>query len=262
MELTPKNIIYEKKEEIATITINRPQVLNALNRETLHEMKKALEDAQKDNNIKVVIITGSGSRAFCAGADVSELKRMGPAEVSDLVKLGQETFTLIEDLDKPVIAAVNGVAFGGGFELSMACDLIITAGNARFGQPEVNLGIMPGWGGTQKLTRLIGIKKAKEIMMLGNMISADEALNMLIVNKVVPAEKLMDEAVALAKEIAGKSPIALKFAKKAINAAMETALSQGINYERTLYMWLFSTEDAQEGISAFLEKRKPIWKGK
>jgi enoyl-CoA hydratase len=237
-------------------------VLNALNKETLQEIKNALADTERDKTVRVVIITGSGPRAFCAGADVAELIKLTPTEVSDLVELGREVFDLIENIDKPVIAAVNGLALGGGFELATSCDIIIASDKARFGQPEVNLGVMPGWGGTQKLTRLIGTKKAKEIIILGGIISANEALNLRVVNKVVPEEKLMEEAVTLAKDIASKSPIALGLIKKAINAALETPLSKGIIYERSLYMLLFNSEDAKEGISAFLEKRKPIWKGK
>jgi len=284
MEPAFKNIIYEKNEEIATITINRPHVLNELNRETLEEIKNALADAERDRNVRVVIITGSGPQAlafneeeeypllrfyrsqdpqaFCAGADVAELRKLSPDEVSDLVELGREVFNLIENLDRPVIAAVNGDALGAGFELAMACDIIIASDKARFGHTEVNLGVMPSWGGTQKLTRLIGTKKAQEMISLGSIIGANEALDMKIINKVVPEEKLMEEAVTLAKSIASKSPLVLKLAKKAINAALEMPLSKGIVYEQRLYMLLLSSEDAKEGISAFLEKRKPVWKGK
>jgi enoyl-CoA hydratase len=262
MESPFMNIIYEKKEEIAVITINRPHVLNALNRETLQEMKSAFMNVEMDENVKAVIITGSGQRAFCAGADLIEFRKLSPVEVYDFIHLGHKVFDLIENLDKPVIAAVNGVALGGGFELAMACDIVFASDQAKFGQSEVNLGIMPGWGGSQKLTRLVGVKKAKEMILLGSIINANEALNMKIVNKVVPTGKLMDEAVTTAKEVASKSPTALKFIKKAVNTALETTLSQGITCEEALFMLLFNSEDAKEGISAFLEKRKPVWKGK
>ncbi|MGB9959407.1 MAG: enoyl-CoA hydratase/isomerase family protein [Candidatus Bathyarchaeales archaeon] len=262
MELTFKNIIYEKKEEYAIITINRPQVLNALNKETLQEIKNALSDAESDGNVRVVIITGYGPRAFSVGADVAEFKKDSMIEVHGFLQFGREVFNSIENLDKPVIAAVNGLALGGGFELAMACDMIIASDQARFGQTEVNLGIMPGWGGTQRLTRIVGVKKAKEMVMLGRIISADEAFNLNIVNKVCPSERLMEEAVVMAKEIASKSSIATKFIKKAVNTALETSISYGITYEGALLKLLLNSEDAQEGISAFLEKRKPLWKGK
>lgn len=262
MELAFKNIIYEKKEEYAVITINRPQVLNALNREALQEIKSALRDAESDENVRVVVITGYGARAFSVGADVAEFKKDSMIEVCDFLQFGREVFDLVESLDKPVIAAVNGLALGGGFELAMACDIIIASDQARFGQTEVNLGIMPGWGGTQRLARIVGVNKAKEIVMLGRVISADEALALRIVNKVCPSERLMEEVAMIVKEIAGKSPIATKFIKKAINTALETSSSQGITYENTLLKLLLNSEDAEEGISAFLEKRKPVWKGK
>jgi len=256
-----KNILYDKKDEIATITINRPKALNALNKDTLLEIRSAIADAAKDSSIKVVIITGAGTRAFCAGADVAELSGRSPIEITKFIKLGQDTLSIIENFDKPVIAAVNGLALGGGCELVMACDLAVASDQAKFGQPEINLGIMPGWGGTQRLTRLVGIKKAKEIVLLGEMIGSDEALRTGLVNKVVPAEKLMDEANAIARKLADKSPLALRFAKLAVNKALETSLAEGLEFEKTTFALLYSSEDAKEGINSFLAKKKPVWKG-
>lgn len=262
MTLQYKNIIYEKRDGVATITINRPQALNALNKETLEEINSAIRNAEKDADVKVIIITGVGERAFCAGADVAELKGQSPIEITEFIKLGQDTWNLIENLDKPVIAAVNGLSLGGGCELVMACDLAVSSEKARFGQPEINLGIMPGWGGTQRLTRLVGTKKAKEIVLLGEMFGADEALRMGLINKVVPAEKLMEEANAIARKLADKSPVALKFAKSAVNKALETSLAGGLEFEKATFALLYSSEDAKEGLTSFLAKRKPVWKGK
>ncbi len=257
-----KNIIYEKKDNIAIITINRPHVLNALNRDTLLEMLSALTDVEKDPNIRALVITGAGDKAFCAGADVKEFKDKPLVELLEFMELGHKVCTMIENLSKPVIAAVNGYALGGGLELAIACDFIIASTNAKLGQPEINLGIMPGWGATQRLVRLIGLRKAKELILLGEMISAEEALQIGLVNKVVPLERLKDEAFKLAKKLIEKSPIALKFAKHAINAALKTTLPEGLDYERMSFIALYSSEDAQEGIKAFLEKRKPVWKGR
>jgi len=257
-----KNIVYEKKDGMAIITINRPEVLNALNKETLLEINSAIVDAEKDVDVKVVIITGAGVRAFCAGADVAELSGRSSIEIMEFIKLGQETFSLIENLSKPVIAAVNGLALGGGCEMALACDLVISSDKAMFGQPEINLGIMPGWGGTQRLMRVVGAKKAKEIVLLGEMIRADEALRIGLVNKVIPAEKLMDEATEIARKLADKSPVAIRFAKLAINKALETGLTDGLEFEKTIFALLYSSEDAKEGLKSFLDKRKPIWKGK
>ncbi|MEM1514724.1 MAG: enoyl-CoA hydratase-related protein [Candidatus Bathyarchaeia archaeon] len=257
-----KNILYEKKDGIATITINRPQVLNALNKETLVEIRSAIMDAEKDENVKVVMVTGAGDRAFCAGADVSEMSGKSPVEIMEFIKLGQETFSLIENLSKPVIAVVNGFALGGGCELAAACDLVISSDKAMFGQPEINLGIIPGWGGTQRLVKIVGVKKAKELVFLGKMIKAEEAQHIGLVNKVVQTEKLMEEANAIARELAGKSSVSLKFAKMALNKALEEGLSEGLEYERLAFALLYSSEDAKEGIKAFLEKRKPVWRQK
>lgn len=257
-----RNIIYEKRDGVAIITINRPQVLNALNKETLLEMNSAIMDAEKDSSIKVVIVTGAGERAFCAGADIKELSDKTPIEIMELIKLGQETFNLIENLSKPVIAAVNGLALGGGCELVAACDFVVSSDKAMFGQPEINLGIMPGWGGTQRLVNLVGIRKAKEMILLGKMIKAEEAQQIGLVNRVVPAEKLMEEANAIARGLAEKSPISLKFVKLALNKALEAGLTEGLEFERAIFSLLYSSEDAKEGIKAFLEKRKPIWRQK
>jgi len=257
-----KNIIYEKKNNVAIITINRPHVLNALNRETLLEILSALMDIEKDPDIKVLIITGTGDKAFCAGADVNEFKDKTLMEILEFIELGHRVSTMIEDLSKPVIAAINGYALGGGLELALACDFIIASSNAKLGQPEINLGIIPGWGATQRLVRLIGIRKAKELILLGEMLTAEEALQIGLVNKVVPLGRLREEAFNLAKKLKEKSPVALKFAKHTINAALKSTLPEGLDYEKMSFIALYSSEDAQEGIKAFLEKRKPVWKGK
>ncbi|MEM1538724.1 MAG: enoyl-CoA hydratase-related protein [Candidatus Nezhaarchaeales archaeon] len=256
------SIIYDKRDGIAKITINRPQALNALNPEVIHEIKRALEDAAGSNDVRVLIITGSGEKAFSAGADIKWMSNCTPLEALTFSQLGQSVLRMIEELDKPVIAAVNGYALGGGCELALACDLVIASENARFGQPEINVGIIPGWGGTQRLTRLVGVKKAKELILTGDVIDAKEAEKLGIVNKVVPREKLMEEAEALAKKLAEKTPIGLRMAKAAINKSLETSLKDGLDYEARLFGLLFTTEDAKEGLKAFLEKRKPTYKGK
>jgi len=257
-----KNLIYEKRDNIAVITINRPEVLNALNRETLLELSAALRDAEEDPNIRVIIITGAGEKAFCAGADVREFRDKSLTEVLEFIELGHKVFAMIENLSKPVIALVNGYALGGGLELALACDFIIASTNAKLGQPEVNLGLIPGWGATQKLAKIVGLRKARELILLGETISAEEAFRIGLVDKVVPPERLWEEALQLAKKLIEKSPIALRFAKRAINTALRTTLPEGLEYEKMAFIALYSSEDAREGVRAFLEKRKPVWRGR
>jgi enoyl-CoA hydratase len=257
-----RNIQYEKQDGSAMITINRPEILNVLDKDTVLEIKSAIIDAEKDINVKVLIIRGAGRTAFCAGGDANWLIGQSPFEIIKFIELGQATWGLIEKLDKPVIAAVNGLALGGGCELAMACDLVISSDEATFGQTEINLGIIPGWGGTQKLTRFVGVKKAKEMLLLGEIIRADEALYLGLVNKVVCAEKLMDEVNVVAKKLSEKSPVALKFTKLAVNKALETSLTEGMEFEKVVFALLYGSEDAKEGLSSFLAKRKPVWKGK
>jgi len=251
-----KNIILEKEDGIATITFNRPDALNALNNETRLEFRNAMSDIQKDDDIKVVIVTGAG-RAFIAGSDIKELKNTTPLEAHNITRLGE----IIENLEKPVIAAVNGFALGGGCEIAMACDIIIASEKAKFGQPEINIGVIPGGGGTQRLQRIVGVHKAKELVFTGDIIDAKEAERIGFVNKVVPADKLETIVKEIAKKIAGKSSAAIKLAKAAINRGMRTNLETGLEYEKELYSLSLTTEDKAEGIAAFIEKREPKYKG-
>lgn len=265
MKATPrvKTIVLEKKEGIATITINRPKVLNALSRETLEEFKGVIGDVETDDDVKAVVITGAGERAFSVGADINDFAKLkNPMEALGLIKLGQRVFCDIENLEKPVIAAVNGLALGGGCELAMACDIRIASENARFGQPEVNVGIIPGHGGTQRLPRLVGKGKAKELIFTGEIIDAKEAKRIGLVNKVAPADKLRTAVIDMAKKIVSKAPIAVKLAKSVINRGTETDLETALELEADAASLCFSTADAKEGREAFLEKRKPQFRGK
>lgn len=255
------NVLYRVEDSIAFITLNRPKALNALNTETLRELDTAVSAAGKDENVKAIVITGEG-RAFVAGADISQMRDLTVQEGRDMTILGQEVFIKIENLDKPVIAAVNGFALGGGCELAMACDIRVASDKAKFGQPEVNLGIIPGYGGTQRLPRLVGKGAAKYLIFTGEMISAEEAYRIGLADKVVPAEELMDSVVSLAKVIMSKAPISIKMAKHAINNGLNVDLKSGIAYEAEAYTTTFSTEDRVEGMSAFLEKRQAEFKNK
>lgn len=255
------NVLYRIEDNIAFITLNRPKALNALNTETLRELDEAVSAAGKDENVKAIVITGEG-RAFVAGADISQMRDLTVQEGRDMTILGQEVFTRIENLDKPVIAAVNGFALGGGCELAMACDIRVASDKAKFGQPEVNLGIIPGYGGTQRLPRLVGKGAAKYLIFTGEMISAEEAYRIGLADKVVPAEELMDSVVSMAKTIMSKAPISIKMAKHAINNGLNVDLKSGIAYEAEAYTTTFSTEDRIEGMSAFLEKRQAEFKNK
>lgn len=255
------NITYEKKGPVAWITINRPKVLNALNTATFFELEKALKESELDPEVKTVVITGSGEKAFCAGLDLNEVSDKTPLEARELSKLGHRVFRLIESLSKPTIAAVNGYAFGGGMELVLSCDLAIASENAIFSQAEVNVGLTPGWGATQRLWRTVGLRRAKEIILTGGRITAVEAEKLNLVNKVVPFAKLREEAGALALKLAELSPIVLKQAKEQLNFSLESSLSAGLNYEAEAWSLLFSSYDAREGVKAFLEKRKPAYRG-
>lgn len=255
-----ENIILKKEEGIATITINRPEVRNALNKETWSEIKEAIRNVRDDDGVKIVIITGAGDKAFAAGADIRGLKEKTMIEILD--GKATEICTEIENLKKPVIAAINGFALGGGCELAMACDIRVAAENARLGQPEVNLGIIPGYGGTQRLPRLVGKGKAKELIFTGDIIDAKEAEKIGLVNKVVPQDTLMDAVKEMASKIMSKGPLAIRLAKAAINLGTELDLAKALEYERFAQSLLFASEDRKEGITAFLEKRKPIFSGK
>ncbi len=262
MPMELKNVIYEKSEGIAIITINRPDALNALNAETIDEILQCLEDIAKDDNVRAVILTGAGPKAFCAGADIKAMKGMTALDARKLSQMGYKLCKAIENLEKPVIAAINGYALGGGLEVAMACDLRIASEKARMGQTEINIGLIPGWGGTQRLPRLVGKTLAKEMVFTGKMIDAQTAYQRGLVNKVVPPEQLMDAAKEIAKELASKAPVALKLSKMLINHGLETDLDTALVLEREAFGVVASTEDLQEGVSAFLEKRKPVFKGK
>ena len=253
MEL--KNIILEKEEHLAIITINRPKALNALNSETLKDLDVVLEDLENDSNIYCVILTGSGEKAFVAGADIAEMKDLSEEEGKEFGLLGNKIFRRLEKLDKPVIAAISGFALGGGCELAMACDIRIASEKARFAQPEAGLGITPGFGGTQRLSRLVGEGKAKELIYTCSMIKADEALRIGLVNKVVELENLMDEAKKMADSIIANAPIAVKLCKDAINKGMQVDIDSAIEIEAIDFGKCFSTEDQKEGMNAFIEKR-------
>jgi enoyl-CoA hydratase len=260
MEL--KNIILEKEGHLAVVTINRPKALNALNSETLGDLNTVLEDLEKDNDIYAVILTGSGEKAFVAGADISEMKDLSEEEGRNFGLLGNEVFRRLEKLDKPVIAAVSGFALGGGCELAMSCDIRIASEKAKFAQPEAGLGITPGFGGTQRLPRLVGEGKAKELIYTCAIIRADEALRIGLVNKVVPLESLMDEAKAMANAIIANAPIAVKLCKDAINRGMQVDIDNAIEIEAADFGKCFATEDQKEGMSAFVEKRNKNFSNK
>lgn len=251
------NVLFNKDDGVAIITINRPKSLNALNYETLKELDSALDRAEDDKDVKVVIITGSGEKAFVAGADIAEMRNMTPLEAKKFSEYGQSVFRKIETLSKPVIAAVNGFALGGGCELSMACDIRIASKNAKFGQPEVGLGIIPGFSGTQRLPRIIGTSKAKELIFTGEMINSDEAYRIGLISKVVELSDLIEESKKLAKTMMSKSQIAISLAKEAINKGMETDIDTGNAIEAEKFSLCFTTDDQKEGMNAFSEKRAP-----
>jgi len=255
------NLLIERDAPIAVITINRPRVLNALSSATLDDLRHAVLELKRDDAIRTIIITGSGDKSFVAGADINELAVQSPASARDHALAGQHVFDLIENLGKPVIAAVNGYALGGGCELAMACTLRIAADTAKFGQPEVNLGLLPGYGGTQRLARLVGKGKAMELILTGSPISAGEAERIGLVNRVVPAAELMADARRMAGLLAAQAPIAAAYIIHAINHGLEMPFAQACAYEATLFGLAAATDDMREGTRAFLEKRKPAFHG-
>lgn len=257
-----ENLIFENQDGIGIITINRPQALNALNADTMAELDALVDAIAKDPSVKVVIITGAGDKAFVAGADIAYMQPLSAAEGRAWGKAGQAVFDKIENLPQPVIAAVNGFALGGGNELAMACDIRIASEKAKFGQPEVTLGITPGFGGTQRLPRLVGKGRAKELLYTGDMIDAAEAYRIGLVNKVVAPEELMDAAKALARKIMSRSPVAVAMCKAAVNEGIDADLQTGVAYEAEVFGLCFATGDQKEGMAAFLEKRKPVGTGK
>ncbi len=257
-----ETIIYEKKDNVAWITFNRPDKLNAQNQTLLSEVTVALEQAKDDDEVHVIVFTGAGDRAFSAGADISMFMEWTPINVVSWTKATKRPYTFVREIPKPVIAMVNGLALGGGCEIAMGCDIIIASENARFGQPEISVGVIPGGAGTQMLPRLVGEKKAKEMILTGDPISAEEALRLGLVNKVVPADKLREAVDEVIKKLKSKSPAILKFAKLAVNKSLETPLSVGVDCEADLFALCFGTQDQKEGAKAFLEKRPPNYTGK
>lgn len=251
-----KNIIVEVENEIAVVTISREKSLNALNSETLAELKECFENIAARKDVRVLILTGAGKKAFVAGADISEMVNATPAEGRKMGMLAKEAFMLLETMPQVTIAAVNGYALGGGCEISMACDIRIASDNAKFGQPEVGLGILPGFGGTQRLARLVGKGRAKEIIFTCDQIDAQEAYRIGLANKVVPQDELLDTCKSMAEKIMSKGSYAISLAKEAINTGLETDLASGLTLEADLFGLSFSTADKKEGMTAFLEKRK------
>ena len=257
-----ENILIERDGATAIITINRPKVLNALNTQTLDELRRAILEIKQDEGVRVVILTGAGERSFVAGADINELAVQTAAGGREHALAGQHVFDLIENLGKPVIAAINGYALGGGCELAMACTLRLAADGARLGQPEIALGLIPGYAGTQRLPRLVGRGKAMEMILGGAPISADEAQRIGLVNRVVPAAELMTEARTLAGQLAKNAPIAMRYIINAVTKGLEMPFAEACQYEATLFGLVASTEDMKEGTAAFLEKRKATFKGR
>jgi enoyl-CoA hydratase len=254
-----KNIVVEIKEKVGIVKMNRPEALNALNTETLNELSKAMHQLSFENeDVRVIILTGEG-KAFVAGADIAEMKDMSAMEARKFSELGQRVFHFIATQEKPVIAGINGFALGGGCELALACDIRIASDKAKLGQPEVNLGVIPGFAGTQRLSRLVGTAKAKEMIFTGDMIDAQTAFSIGLVNQVVPADQLINVCIELANKIASKGPTAIKLAKTVINRGIQADLSTGSAYEKEAFGLCFATGEPKEGMSAFLEKRKPNW---
>jgi len=259
--MTEELVLFQQEDGIATITINRPKQMNALNPEVLNQLEQALDRAEKDKDAKVILITGAGEKAFVAGADIAEMSKMTPLEAKEFSKLGQKVFRKIEQIKKPVIAVVNGYALGGGLELAISCDYILASENAQLGQPEVGLGIFPGFGGTQRLVRVLGKLRAKELVFFGERITAQKAYEMGLVNEIVPQDKLMERAKELAKKLMEKGLVAIGLVKTAIERGADLDLDSALLIEQTLFGLCFDTHDQKEGMSAFLEKRKPQFKG-
>jgi enoyl-CoA hydratase len=257
-----ENIILEKKNSIGYVTINRPKVLNVLNMATMEELRAAFTDIKSDANIRVVLLTGSGEKAFIAGADIGELAKQDPVAGKEYTHRGQSVLDLIENLGKPVIACINGFALGGGCEIAMACTMRLASENAKLGQPEVKLGIIPGYGGTQRLPRLVGKGIAMQLILAGEMITAQEAHRIGLVNEVTAPADLIARAEAIAQKIIANAPLAVQYVMEAVNKGMEMGLSEGLYLEATLFGLSCATEDKKEGTSAFLEKRQPQFKGK
>jgi enoyl-CoA hydratase/carnithine racemase len=259
---TLENVLYEKKGAIAYVTLNRPKVLNALSKRTWEDLRAAFENARDDAAVRGVILTGAGDKAFIAGADISELTHLTAVEAEKSSSYGQEVLNLIENLGKPVIAAINGFALGGGCETAMACTVRVAVENAKFGQPEVKLGVLPGGGGTQRLPRLVGKGRALQLILTGEMISAQEAYRIGLVNEVVPSADLITRAEAMLNQIFANAPVAVKYSLEAVNRGLEASQAEGLALEASLFGLCAGTDDKKEGTQAFLEKRKPQFQGK
>jgi enoyl-CoA hydratase len=257
-----ENVLYEKRDGIAYVTLNRPRVLNALNKATWQDLRTAFEDARDDAAVCGIILTGAGDKAFIAGADISELATVSAVQAEESSRNGQEVLNLVENLGKPVIAAVNGFALGGGCETAMACTIRVASENAKFGQPEVALGLIPGGGGTQRLPRLVGKGRALQLILSGEIISAQEAYRIGLVNEVVPAAELITRSEAILKKIFSNAPLAVKFSLEAVNKGMETSQSEGLALEASFFGLCAGTEDKNEGTQAFLQKRRPQFQGR
>lgn len=254
-------VLTDLYERLLTVTVNRPEKLNALNVDVIDGLAAAFEKARADTSVGAVILTGAGTKAFVAGADIAGFPRLTPASARDMARRGQAVLDEIEGLGKPVIAAVNGFALGGGCELAMACTLRIASSNARFGQPEVNLGLVPGYGGTQRLPRLVGKGRALELLLTGDQIGADEALRIGLVNQVVSPEELRGAAETFARRILSRAPVAVRYALEAVRYGLDMPMEQALDFEATLFALCATTEDMREGVAAFLGKRPPSFKG-
>jgi len=257
-----QHILFNSENGIGRITFNRPKVLNAMSFEVMTELSQVLHACAQDDTVKALILTGSGEKAFVAGADISQMQNSTPVEIMKLMELGQETLRFLETMGKPSIAAVNGFALGGGTEIALACDIRLASENAMFGQPEILIGILPGWGGTQRLPRLVGMGIAKELILTGGQITAQRAYEIGLVNKVVPLANLMEEAEKLAGKFTKLPGFALKMAKSSINYGFDMSLDNAVKLELSAISQCFSTQDQKEGMKAFLEKRKPTFVGK
>lgn len=259
---TTPTVAVEQAGAVATIRIDRPAALNALDEDTLRGLARALRDVRRTPAVRVVVVTGTGPKAFSAGADITAMRAMAPAAGRAYSALGHEVFDRFEALDRPVIAAVNGVALGGGLELALACDFVVASEQARLGLPETSLGLIPGFGGTQRLTLRVGLARARELIYLGRVLPAAEALRLGLVDRVVAAAALGAEVGALAAELAGRAPVALEQAKRVTRAAAHAALAAGLAHEIDAFAATFATDDRVEGLAAFLEKRPPVWTGR
>ncbi len=260
--MTFDNLLIERDGAVAILTFNRPKVLNALNGQTLTELAVAMAGFKADEDVRAIVVTGAGEKSFVAGADINELAELTPVEGKEHARRGQMIFDAIEHLGKPVIAAVNGFALGGGCELAMACTIRLAADTARFGQPEINLGLIPGYAGSQRLPRLVGKGIAMELLLTGDMISAQRAYEIGLVNRVVPAADLAAEAKKLAHTLAAKAPVAARYILDAVNHGLEQPFAQAEVFETSLFGTIASSEDMREGTRAFLDKRKAVWQGK